>query len=128
MSNSLGCELMKREMCVMFSAWRDERDNVEFLRSFRFAALKVRIDWEISANEKRTDLMRKYASCTIKRKLTARKRIVPEKKSYITCKSFVYISIRRRYETEISNMYIDRSCKYLLPHQSSLRKSVIFCD
>ena len=66
-------------MCVMFSAWRDERDNVEFLRSFRFAALKVRIDWEISANEKRTDLMRKYASCTIKRKLTARKRIVPEK-------------------------------------------------
>ena len=22
--------LMKREMCVMFSAWRDERDNVEF--------------------------------------------------------------------------------------------------
>ena len=30
LSNCLGCGLMKREMCVMFSAWRDERDNVEF--------------------------------------------------------------------------------------------------
>lgn len=30
--------LVKREMCVMFSAWRDERDNVEL---FGFAAFNT---------------------------------------------------------------------------------------
>lgn len=43
-------------------------------------------------------------------------------------KSFVYISIESDMTAEINNKYIDRSAKYLLPDQSNIRSSVIFCD
>ena len=47
------------------------------------------------------------------------------KKNEILKASFVY-RYRKRYETEINNMCIDRSRKYLLPDQSNIRKSVFF--
>ena len=89
--------------------------------------IKRTINWEISANENRTDIMRKYASGRFSEIKERGKELYVKKILHSVKASFIYW-YRKRYETEIKNMYIDRSGKYLLPHQSNIHKSVIFCD
>lgn len=86
--------------------------------------IKGKIHWEISANEKTTDLMRKYTNFSENQE-REKELYVKKKKFNILKASFIY-RYRKRYDTEINNMYIDRSGKYLLPDQSNIRKSVIF--
>lgn len=90
--------------------------------------IKGKIHWQISANDKTNRLNERICELYGLAKIVSEEKNCAWKKKNQKPKSFVYISIESDMTAEINNKYIDRSAKYLLPDQSNIRSSVIFCD